>query len=341
MKKFRVILAFIMCLEVSGCASPALRQTYPVAAGGTHPLMLPFSKSNEGVYHLSCTDIDRAGKHYYESFRGNACTPENGPCESDRIELAKAHFAHAAMANNVYRTPVSKPIFVLPSWIFVERFESAGSGLALDVYADNSKIADAKRIVIAYRGTDFDSLLDWQANLTFFREPVQYQEAREHLNALRKINPKAEIVLVGHSLGGAVALNLSLRVPNVSAVVFNPSPNAFQGPIDRNLKNPRTLMYEKGEVLDMTSGPWLRLRLPGKSHYGNYNLLDYKWQTVSPLQEHSIYQLTRALTVIAMTVGESEEARSLFRSNIPRSLAEKIDPESCAYLYPAMQSSAR
>lgn len=124
-----------------------------------------------------------------------------------------------------------------------------------------------------------------------------------------------------------------MRVPAVDAVVFNPSPNAFKGKLDRSLKNNHVILFEKGEALTGLTGWWLVRRLPDPVIIGNYNLIDFKFRTVSFYQEHRIYPLSRALLSVAMTVGESPLAKKMFTENIPRTQAFDTDALNCKPLY--------
>lgn len=312
-------------IGITACAGTPLYRTVPMLEPSEHKLTRHFVPKiqEDGLFHLSCTDKLPSGDSFYAAFDADKAAT------GTRAQLASRHFVHAAMASNVYRKPFESPIFVIPDWFLLDRQEST-SGLMLDVYGTQSTIATSSQIVVAYRGTDFDSILDWKTNFSI-TEPQQFRQAFDHLKRVRELNHTARITTVGHSLGGAIAINLSLRNPNVHAVAFNPSPRAFFGK-RTNPENERTLIYEKGEVLDLLFGPWLRFRLPSSTMYGNYNFLDYRVTSISPLPEHGIYELARALTVVAM-MRDSETARELFVANISEAKAREVDWDSCAWLY--------
>jgi len=318
----RAPAALALLLTLGACATHPLVEAPPMPARGTHPIGLPYvPQSNEsGLFHLSCTDRYPNGTSVYAIF--------DAPSEAEvsRAELARRHFVHAAMANNTYRAPLEKPVFAIPDWHRVQSLQSR-SGLLIDVYADAARLADSREVVVAYRGTDAASARDWRNNLAL-REPPQYREAYRHLKALRTDHPGAKVTATGHSLGGGIALNMSMRFEGVDAVVFNPSPRIHFGATSPDFDNYRASIYEVGEMLDLVSGPWTRLRLPSNVKYGNYNFLDYRALSVSPLPEHGIYELARGLLLVALTRGDAR-AKAMFAANIDREDALRIDAVHC------------
>ncbi len=95
-----------------------------------------------------------------------------------------------------------------------------GSGFQAQVYVALA----GKKIVVAFRGTEFDSSSDWMADVkSFFNMvPAQYEEA---VNFLKQVVDKAKahdyaIVVTGHSLGGGLAAYAALACEQ-RAVVFN------------------------------------------------------------------------------------------------------------------------
>ncbi|MFS2016047.1 alpha/beta fold hydrolase [Massilia sp. CT11-108] len=323
------LLVSLCGLMLAGCTQPPLKPVDGNFAVSSHKLSKPYSDSyKDGLFHMACTDSYKNG-HFYSTLRNKECSDDQ--CIKDRVELARSHFEHAAMANNVYKTPQTKPTFAVPGWTLVSRLSSE-SGLDVDVYLDAKDWGSSKKATVVYRGTDFYSLKDWKTNFAI-SEPLQFKQAFDHLYDIRNNYPSIPIVVVGHSLGGAIALNMAARFQNVEAVAFNPSPRAFFAADRYSKLNKKTILYERGEVLDVLFGPYLRMRLEGPIELGNYNLFDYKLRSLPPVQEHGIYEMTRALTVIAMTVGDDEQARRFFVENVPESVAKEIDWENCASLY--------
>lgn len=321
----------LLCL-LAGCRTYPLTASPEITAPSRHALSTPprADDPRSGLFHLSCTDRRPGEPSAYEVFDRDGHAPT-------RAELARRHYLHAAMANNAYRDPAVKPIFVIPDWFLLESLESE-SGLGLEVYGDAASGAESRELVVAYRGTNFSSLKDWGNNLAL-REPAQYREAHAHLAALKAAYPQAHVTVTGHSLGGGIALNMSLRFDRVDAAVFNASPRFMFGPASYRHANARAFLHERGELLNGLFGQWTELRLSSRADYGNYNFLDYSVRSISPVQEHGIYEHARALLVVAMTRGD-DHARRMFVANIDREDARK-DWENCRARYePASMTEA-
>jgi hypothetical protein len=247
--------------------------------------------------------------------------------DSRQIIEAKKNYAYALMASNSYAYNMNIPEYKINNWKKISRKES-DSGLSVEVY---ESLTGLKEIVVVYEGTNTGSFNDWKFNLAL-TVPQQFDEALRHLVTLRSENPNVKITTVGHSLGGGLALNMSMLVEDVSAVAFNSSPRAFWGDIDQNNGNSRKHLYETGEVLNAFSRTYLRARLhTNKQLYPvKYNFLDFT-NLLKPISEHSMYRISRGLMLLAIK-GGSEEAKKDFRSNIPREKALK-DWRYCKLIY--------
>lgn len=132
-----------------------------------------------------------------------------------------------------------------------ETFERT-SGLSFDVFAKDG----TNDIVIAFRGTD--SKWDYvKANFAILPIGNQYKKARKIIGEFIANNPDKSIIYTGHSLGGGLALGMSVRVPTpqpgkgFDAVVFDSSPRIFDGLGDRHLAATRIGIHEKGEILEI------------------------------------------------------------------------------------------
>ena len=151
-------------------------------------------------------------------------------------------------------------------------------GLYFDIYESRSP-TDPKRIVIAFRGTEGTSWLDWRANLRWFTRFIpkfrdQYTvvsedlvvEFTEQLIARNLNSDDVELITTGHSLGGGLAQQFAyaLKAPEGSdasiqpvsyVYAFHPSPVTgwFSVPPeirDRNAENLRIdRIFEHGEIL--------------------------------------------------------------------------------------------
>lgn len=327
MKPLMTLLWLVAAVALIGCKTirspvdqPNVLRSHPPL--GPHALVKPFSsEQTDGLFHMSCTDKFPDGRSVFASLAQD--DELNG-----RIALARRYFIYAAMANNSYRDPPSKPRFATPGWEFEYALES-GSGLAAEVYREVGQPELPGRLVVAFRGTE-PHLNDWKTNFSL-REPLQFQEAVLWMQKIRDENPLWTVVATGHSLGGAIALNLSMRFPRLDAVAFNSSPRAFFGE-HVAYDNQRVYIYEYGEFLSLFGSWYLKLRLPSGVVFGNFNFLDYLYHTVSIIPEHSIYELTRALTLVALSAGEGS-AYQFFRENISEGDAIKFDPIHCQYIY--------
>jgi len=162
---------------------------------------------------------------------------------------------YAMMAANAYHGPKWFPLKSL-GWIQIDRAGnetgdptySHGFSLAFDVFRNDR----LRQYAFVYRGTD--SLLDFPwANLA----PLVSKEYlaadwyfRNFLSSVRKPYQNYEIVLVGHSLGGGMALHESVLL-GFDAFVFDPSPRLFGPAISRYKPAKRVAVFEKGEILSI------------------------------------------------------------------------------------------
>jgi hypothetical protein len=166
---------------------------------------------------------------------------------------------YAMMAANSYHGTESFPLKSL-GWIQIDRAGnetgeptySHGFSLAFDIFRNDR----LRQYAFVYRGTD--SLLDFPwANLA----PLVSKEYlaadwyfRKFLSNRLKPYQNYEIVLVGHSLGGGMALRESVLL-GFDAFVFDPSPRLFGPPIPRYKPAKRVAVFEKGEILSIIRGP--------------------------------------------------------------------------------------
>lgn len=134
------------------------------------------------------------------------------------------------------------------------------SALALDAYSDKGKgsrvyswvrqnflgdpqsgfFASAyqtprtRKLVVAFRGTNASSLIDWENNffntvgLASMRWDSQLNTALAYFRSVRSIYPASECAVCGHSLGGFLASMVALR-EGVLGVAFNPAPLGVSG----------------------------------------------------------------------------------------------------------------
>lgn len=192
-----------------------------------------------------------------ETAQHNPITPPkplSGPQEIT-AEVAGKYAIYAMMASNSYhkskrvRFPVEKA-----GWIQVDmngnetttptkkhRF----SGLAYDKFQKRG----TNEVVFAIRGTD-SRLRDYGlANFSFPPLSRQYSQINKEIGGYLKTHPDEKITVTGHSLGGGLALSVSVH-HGVDAITFDPSPRIFDGRHNIHLPAKRVAIYESGEILE-------------------------------------------------------------------------------------------
>lgn len=184
-------------------------------------------------------------------------TQKSHPVDSD---IAKKNAIYAMIAHNVYEEEPLFPLEII-GWKEIKHpdnwFMSLFSfGLHYQIFEhEHSNV-----VVIAFRDTK--SLWDWGANLSIASLQFEYAHYRIK-DYLTKIGSfcdegdeyrKKKIILTGHSLGGGLAIGMSLRC-GLDAVAFNSSPRFFDGfglslwSYDRSAH--RVLIFQKGEALEI------------------------------------------------------------------------------------------
>lgn len=131
--------------------------------------------------------------------------------------------------------------------------ENKLTGFAYDIYEEQT----TNKSVIAFRGTD--SKQDWV--LSNFAVPfsIPYKQAGRAVRKYLKNNSSRNLVVVGHSLGGGMALSTSVRY-GVPAITFDPSPRIFDGIGDHHETALRVVIYQSGEVLEEARKRWLKIK---------------------------------------------------------------------------------
>lgn len=158
-------------------------------------------------------------------------------------EEAAKYAIYAMAASNSYRT---RKRFHLEKigWEEIMFKKHFFLGLAYLVYQHT----ETKEIIWAFRGSN--SIKDYlTGNLAIFPWFNQYKKARKVVRKFVLKNQPKNITVCGHSLGGGLALCISVR-QGIPAIGINSSPRIFDGLGDNHKSAERILIYEDGEILE-------------------------------------------------------------------------------------------
>lgn len=161
-------------------------------------------------------------------------------------EIAGKYALYAMAASNCYHNSnIERFNIDAIDWMVVGT-QTHPNGLSYDILEKHN----SNKTIIAFRGTD-TKLDHLTANFAFLPlTPLnQYTQAVAIFKDYRAEVNNRDIVVCGHSLGGSLALSISVRY-GVPAVTFNSSPRIFDGIKNRRLDAKRVLIYEDGEILD-------------------------------------------------------------------------------------------
>jgi hypothetical protein len=216
------------------------------------------------------------------------------------LEAARDSWLYAQMAENAY----GRESFKLPSYISKDTvIKYGGTDFSATIYSRWSG-QTRQAIIIAYRGTDFTHWKDWVLGNLF---TFQNRQALRLFDHVRDSYSGMPFIVTGHSLGGAMAMHVSLRRDNAEAYVFNMSPH-YRTPLFRRADNDRSSVASYAEILK-----GLRIFTRQRA----------TWHTVVPCAEgdaisrHSQRMLATCLTQIAsITSPAADSSREL--NHIPR-----------------------
>lgn len=212
-------------------------------------------------------------------------------------KVAKKNYIYALMSANAYDKGFQVEV---PGWTRTKRLVSK-HGFSADVYISD----DNRNVVIAYRGTD--DLKDWKyANLDTDANG-QYLDADNVFKEVVKKYGDLKIMTVGHSLGGGLAIHVSVTHKDIDAVVFNPSPRVFMSKADIKYTNRVTIIYETGEILTAIRAMFTTLNKIVHTEY-RYNYLGG-----DAVSEHSMPNFAQCM--YASTIAKEVNYSSVCKDN--------------------------
>lgn len=213
------------------------------------------------------------------------CATTLPPPDTNTKKAAMEAFLYAQLAANAYE-PHDE--FKLPPDVVrgSTHHTDDSTGFAYSVY----RLVKPDRLVMSFRGTD--GLRDWILG-NFLG--LQNDRGLQAYEKLRKATPQdVPIILVGHSLGGAIAQHIALRVEGVRVFGFNPSTRFSRGPHPK--ANPIWLISEYAEAARVLD----RLTIDPKS---TQTIVSCTYG--GPIKNHAREALAACLTRIAADEGDS------------------------------------
>ena len=163
-------------------------------------------------------------------------------------------------------------------------------GFNYTVYDKRNAAGALERRIIAFRGTDTKQLTDWVygniGNTQRDQGLELYKQERAKLDA--EGGKGVPISVTGHSLGGAIAIQVSLENPGVDAFVFNTSPRYTLLPPNTNQ---RVAIAERGDILEVLRNRSMPVRQD--------MLIINCHPTEGRIRSHSVRKLAECVTWIA------------------------------------------
>lgn len=198
-------------------------------------------------------------------------------------KISNENYEFAIMSSNAY----SKDLQInLPGWKRTKRIIVRKHGFSADIYLSN----DEKKVVIAFRGTDNDNIKDWLYGNINLNTKGQYTDADNLFKKVISEHSEKTIITTGHSLGGGLAIHISILNKDVDAVAFHPSPRLFVHGNYTKYDNNVTIIYETGEVLTPLRDLFTTLKKINYTEY-RYNFLGGFFMT----KEHNIESFARCM----------------------------------------------
>ena len=222
------------------------------------------------------------------------CDHESKWCKEIRV-LASHSWKYAQLCKNVYNKNFT---YKIDSYFDeLRNFENKSISFYARLYREKTN----NRLILVFRGTD--SIRDFlTGNNPFYQAQNNYGQLI--FNNIKNQYPNHQITVAGHSLGGAIAINISLNNENVIAYSFNGSP-VFKNRL--NFENTRFSIVEYGEVLKIP-------RIFGREATQEYTSIGCS--RGNPVSQHDMQKLATCLTRIAR-FEDSEALNSLNINGIP------------------------
>lgn len=209
---------------------------------------------------------------------------------------AQKSYLYAQMASNTYGKAgdmygMNDKQYKLPASYKAEHHGNSDNGMAYSIFRkyENDKLTE---IVISFRGTE--GIFDFKDMIYGNILGLQNKEAIEVYKAIKsevsKIGSDIPIILVGHSLGGALAIHVAINTGNLKVFAYNTSPRFW---IEEELEGNNDIesIVEAGEFLKV-------FRIPGNEATQTYTSISCQ-QFKDPFTQHSMSKLAYCLTQIA------------------------------------------
>ncbi len=193
----------------------------------------------------ACTSVSPDGMQ-----ARSACNSEPGGWCSFTTQMALESYEYAQLSQNAYEPDHETYAVLHPDIAMRALVPNDEYGFAYAVF-DRLENGQLTEVILAFRGTEFGSWDDWwHGNIgTLQRERgVQlYHQVRDQLDDAGWSD--VPISVTGHSLGGAIAAEVSLRNSDVKMRIFNSSPH-FSDTMNPAAGD-RMAISERGEFLQL------------------------------------------------------------------------------------------